>query len=96
MTSSLDPFQISNVAALFLPSVSSLNLSHSIETLNESRGKPSSSNVLAQGFECLRKGSVGGVVPVSQAWVVSTSGEPWRRLDSSSCVVGLLGFFKRS
>lgn len=93
MTSSLDLFQISNVAALFLPSVSSLNLSHYIETLNEIRGKPSFSNALAQGFECLRKGSTGGAVPVSQAWVVSTSGEPWRRLGSCSHILGLLGFF---
>lgn len=64
MTSSLDPFQISNVAALFLPSVSSLSLSHYIEILNESRGKPSSPSVLAQGFECLRRG---GLVELFQA-----------------------------
>lgn len=72
MTSSLDFFQNSDVAGLFLPSVSSLNLSHYIETLNESRGKPLSSEVLAQGFACMRKRSSSRIVPVSQVWVVLT------------------------
>lgn len=72
MTSSLDFFQNSDVAALFSPSVSSLNLSHYIETLNESRRKPPSSKVLAQGFACMRKRSSSEIVPVSQVWMVLT------------------------